>query len=417
MTISKLLVMMQYMKRVVAILTSSVMILIAFLISPNIAFGEQNLQTGSLIKIESNPAVYYLGNDNKRYVFPNEQIYFSWYKNFDAVMTVSGSDMASIAIGGNIHYRPGIQLVKLKTDPKVYSVGLNGILRWVTTEEIAQEIYGPSWATLVHDLPEAFFQDYQIEKPIQESYEYHPLWPIYKNVTIESVSIDPVQLSDIMPIYPNSIIQISQRSALDTDTFMFYTSDAVDGVKQWYKEKMEQRGWAKGESLLYESILDTAFGGRYEKDISGTSTEWIMTIDQQNGLYQIQANPIKEEYVDTSVLPVGTPIPEDVELITAGNLDEDVYGYTGLSIKTAKELFIWLNANLEHVGWHQIAQADQEDQILRQYERSSGSMLRNVGLFLIPLKNDLVYIIFADGPSTMFDERPLQEMAEDFLAG
>ena len=36
---------------------------------------------GELIKA-SQPAVYYLADDGKRYVFPNERIYFSWYEDF-----------------------------------------------------------------------------------------------------------------------------------------------------------------------------------------------------------------------------------------------------------------------------------------------------------------------------------------------
>lgn len=35
-----------------------------------------------LVKCPDFPAVYYVGDDGARYVFPNENIYFSWYPDF-----------------------------------------------------------------------------------------------------------------------------------------------------------------------------------------------------------------------------------------------------------------------------------------------------------------------------------------------
>jgi hypothetical protein len=43
--------------------------------------------TGDLIKIDGYAPVYYL-SDGKRYVFPNESTYFSWYSDFSGVKTL-----------------------------------------------------------------------------------------------------------------------------------------------------------------------------------------------------------------------------------------------------------------------------------------------------------------------------------------
>lgn len=121
---------------------------------------------GILIKNESMPAVYYVAADGKRYVFPNEHIFFSWYPNFESVKTVSDTALAGYQIGGNITYRVGTRLVKLTNDPKVYAVEPGGVLRWVTTEAVAKTLYGTEWAKRVDDLPDSFFPAYVLGAPL-----------------------------------------------------------------------------------------------------------------------------------------------------------------------------------------------------------------------------------------------------------
>ncbi|NUM25099.1 MAG: hypothetical protein HUU49_00575 [Candidatus Buchananbacteria bacterium] len=138
--------------------------------------------SGDLIKLQcaagadvNDPcrAVYYLGADGKRYVFPNEKTYKTWYSDFSGVQTVSQTEMSSYPIGGNVTYRPGVKLVKITTDPKVYAVGSNGTLHWVTTGEIAEALYGATWATMVEDVPDAFFVNYTVGSDINAAADYN----------------------------------------------------------------------------------------------------------------------------------------------------------------------------------------------------------------------------------------------------
>lgn len=122
--------------------------------------------SGSLIKSPESTSAYYCGADGKRYVFPNQQTYMSWYKDFSTVKTITASELAAIPIGKNVTYRPGSRLVKIQTDPKVYAVSQGGILRWVQTPEIAASLYGTTWSKKLEDIPEVFFIDYTIGDPI-----------------------------------------------------------------------------------------------------------------------------------------------------------------------------------------------------------------------------------------------------------
>jgi hypothetical protein len=125
-------------------------------------------QSNSLIKA-STDAVYYCGADGKRYVFPNQKIYMSWYADFSGVITITDAELANIPLGGNVNYRPGVRMVKIETDPKVYAVDRGGILRHVTTPEIATSMYGANWSKQVEDLSDAFFFNYRLGEPITTS--------------------------------------------------------------------------------------------------------------------------------------------------------------------------------------------------------------------------------------------------------
>ncbi len=128
---------------------------------------------GSLVKSSINSSVYYLV-DGGRYAFPNEKVFFSWYGDFSSVVTISGSELASYPLTGNVTYRPGLWLIKIQTDPRVYAVSRYGILRWVATEQVASALYGAKWSTKVHDIPDTFFINYKIGTPIGSAQDYSP---------------------------------------------------------------------------------------------------------------------------------------------------------------------------------------------------------------------------------------------------
>ncbi len=129
------------------------------------------LSAGDLVKA-SGPAVYYYHTDGKRYVFPDEKTYFSWFDDFSSVITITDAELAAIQIGGNATIRPGTKLVKITTDPKTYAVTECGTLHWIESEAIAKALYGDAWATRVVDVPDSFFVNYEIGSSISSN--VHP---------------------------------------------------------------------------------------------------------------------------------------------------------------------------------------------------------------------------------------------------
>jgi len=126
---------------------------------------------GTLVKA-SQPAVYYYNSDGKRYVFPDEKTFFSWYGDFGDVVTITDQELAAMQIGGNVRYRPGYKMIKITSDPKVYAVGENGELRWVTSEQVAKDLYGTNWAKQINDLEVGYFTGYKIGTPIYSSTDF-----------------------------------------------------------------------------------------------------------------------------------------------------------------------------------------------------------------------------------------------------
>ncbi len=121
---------------------------------------------GHLIKGTSYTTVYYLGSDGKRYVFPNDKTYLSWFNTFSYVKQIADAELMKTSLGGNVTYKPGVRLIKIDTDPKVYVITRGGVLRWLKTEEVAEQLYGKDWRTQVDDMPDAFFTNYKEGQPI-----------------------------------------------------------------------------------------------------------------------------------------------------------------------------------------------------------------------------------------------------------
>jgi len=165
------------------------------------------LRSGDLIRGETHTAVYYLGEDGFRYVFPSSTVYFSWYANFDTVQWISDVDLSTIQIGGNVTYKPGSTLGKIDTDPKTYAIDEGGVLRWVTSEAVASSLYGSNWNTKVVDIPDAFFSNYDRGSDIEEANDYN----------VQQVLAKVASINDDKDLKAPYIVFISDNEYSQTD--------------------------------------------------------------------------------------------------------------------------------------------------------------------------------------------------------
>jgi len=130
------------------------------------------LQYGDLLK-GSADTIYYYGSDGQRHTFSNRGTYDSYYKgDFSKVKKVSDSQLSTLQMGYNMTYKPGIKMIKVQSDPRVYAVAEGAVLRWVASEEVAESLYGAKWLTYIDDLNPAFFMDYKAGEPINQAADF-----------------------------------------------------------------------------------------------------------------------------------------------------------------------------------------------------------------------------------------------------
>jgi len=111
--------------------------------------------------------LYYYAADGKRYVFPNIDVYRSWYGNF-MIENLKVADLQTLyqtPLGGNVTFRPGT-LMKTPSIPSIYLVIKNGLIRPFASDQLVTEIYGSDWNKQVSELPEYYFSQYKIGDPI-----------------------------------------------------------------------------------------------------------------------------------------------------------------------------------------------------------------------------------------------------------
>jgi len=228
-------------------ITLSIALLLAMALPTH---AQSTITPGDLIKA-SGPAVYYYSDNGKRYVFPTERTFMTWFTGFSNVKTITDSDLASLPIGGNVTYKPGTRLVKVTTDPKVYAIAAGGIFRHLANESVAINLYGNDWATKVDDLPDPFFINYKIGSPINSVNDFSP-----SNETASATSIDNDRnATQTQTNQTTTNTQISDTSSSTTQT------QADDNLDFTVSKTSAQRGdWVTLQTKIFSSRNKTPLG-------------------------------------------------------------------------------------------------------------------------------------------------------------
>ena len=250
------------------------------------------INAGDLVKIASQPDVYYVGPDMKRYVFPNEKTYFSWYTGFDT-KTISDMEMASLSIGGAVTYRPGTRMIKLTTDPKTYAVDAGGVLRWIENEAVATSLYGSNWNTKIDDLPDAFLATYKYGPSIGVASAFNPS---NESAAAVSIAVDKGLISGTPPVTPPPPTQ----TATSTLDLIISKNPASAGDIELLT--------ASGTSPTGVSKIDLFFGGVLIKTCAFSPCAGETQIPLSGTLTSYDAKAVFTA-MDTSVLTKTVTVP------------------------------------------------------------------------------------------------------------
>ena len=120
-------------------------------------------EIGDYIRSSYFSTVYYLDTDSStgdmvRRPFMDAQTFFTYQDNFDNVKTVTDATLTTITLGHPMLPNPGVVLIKIQSDPKVYAIDSDGItIRWIASEEVANTLYGDNWNQYIIDVEATFF--------------------------------------------------------------------------------------------------------------------------------------------------------------------------------------------------------------------------------------------------------------------
>lgn len=133
--------------------------ILSLVFTPNSVGATSHLQPGTLIKLEGveGAAVYQIGSDGKKYVYPDQRTFSTWFDNFGDVVAVDQETLDEYEDGGTVTFQPGTRLLTHRNTAKVYAVGEDGELVYIPDEQTAINFYGQDWAGLVSDIDPGIF--------------------------------------------------------------------------------------------------------------------------------------------------------------------------------------------------------------------------------------------------------------------
>jgi hypothetical protein len=173
---------------------------------------------GSLLALEGvdGAAVYYIGSDDKKYVFPEGKTYATWYDDFNAVVRVDVAELDMYDDGGAMTYRAGTKLVTHENTAKIYAIGPGGMLHWLPTAEVAEALYGEMWYMMVQDVIPGYFSSSYVSGA--------DLSDMYPSGTLLQIGTDMyyVDGSDVRPF--------ADSDAFDANNFSYDNVLEVDDV-------------------------------------------------------------------------------------------------------------------------------------------------------------------------------------------
>lgn len=109
-------------------------------ISPKVTTQKETLRA---IKHIGDDTIYLLSG-RTTYAVSNADVYFTWFDSWADVDVVDRVEFFAYKNGGAASFAPGTK-VKLSTDRKVYLVGSDGRLHWMTTQTVAYDLFGSTW--------------------------------------------------------------------------------------------------------------------------------------------------------------------------------------------------------------------------------------------------------------------------------
>lgn len=257
---------------------------------------------GSLLALQGvkDSAVYYIGSDSKKYVFPDPKTYYTWYANFDDVVKVTVAELDLYEDGGAVTYRPGTKLITHANTSKIYAVESGGVLRWIPTAEVAATLYGATWYTKVADvIPGYFSSSYTTGADLGSSYPIGTLLKSGEDYYYVSAA--------------NTLRTFASADAFEANNFVYSNAITVANVTSY----------TMGESITGE---ETALSG-YMPGEGGSSTVGgnltISLASDTQGSQMVVTNAARYPFTKVKLMTGDMATTIDTMVVQRGGFGQD----------------------------------------------------------------------------------------------
>lgn len=191
------------------------LLLAVFLVSAVFLFLPKNdtsaATTGYLVRMSGGRDVYYVAQDNKKYLIPDAKTFYTWYGSFSNIKVLAKKDFNNIKTGSvRVTVRPGSSLVKFVGNKNVYVVLKGASLRKVADKQMAKGVFTESWYKSLVVLPAKDISDYSIGDNLEAAEQYDANYQRGQVKTIDDALIaqgiipKPSSVNTSSTVLPNS---------------------------------------------------------------------------------------------------------------------------------------------------------------------------------------------------------------------
>ncbi len=162
--------------------------------------------------------LYYRGFDRRRHVFPNEDVFRSWFPEGTEIMKIATYQLADIPLGDNVTLRPGT-IVRVLGEVAIFVVDIGRLLREVIAETFRAIFQTQPLSELVRNLDPALVVNYAFGPPVLSETERIGITERGVLPSINDLWPAPVEEEPAAAAYPYPVSILDGRVEFEGDPY------------------------------------------------------------------------------------------------------------------------------------------------------------------------------------------------------
>lgn len=131
------------------------------------------ITAGDFVQVEGSDVISYIDDGMVRRPLRDEETLFTYKNSSDDVLVISENTFHKFALGAPLAPKAGVVLIKTPSFSRVYWADEREgktELHWITSEDIAKEMFGDDWKSYIFEVDSTLFTRYEIGTAISTAY-------------------------------------------------------------------------------------------------------------------------------------------------------------------------------------------------------------------------------------------------------